>query len=86
MGSEADMGLGKQAKTLTKGQIEAVLGYIAKTRYPERNRVIFLLSLRARNKAAILLKSLDALKLTIDELTEATQIGEPDTLLSVRTC
>ena len=25
------MGLGKQAKTLSKGQIEAVLGYFAKT-------------------------------------------------------
>jgi hypothetical protein len=28
------MGLGKQAKTLSKGQIEAVLGYLAKTRHP----------------------------------------------------
>ena len=40
------MGLGKQAKTLSKGQVEAVLGYLAKTRWPTRNRVIFLLSAR----------------------------------------
>ena len=38
------MSLGKQAKTLSKGQIEAVLGYLAKTRHPARNRLIFLLS------------------------------------------
>jgi integrase len=45
------MGLGKQAKTLTKGQIEAVLGYLAKTRWPTRNRVIFLLSAKAGLRA-----------------------------------
>jgi hypothetical protein len=31
------MGLGKQAKTLSKGQVDAVLGYLAKTRWPTRN-------------------------------------------------
>src|ERR1700719_842053 len=41
------MGLGKQAKTLSKGQVEAVLGYLAKTRNPARNRLIFLLSAKA---------------------------------------
>jgi len=45
------MGLGKQAKTLTKGQVEAVLGYLAKTRWPTRNRVIFLLSVKAGLRA-----------------------------------
>jgi integrase len=45
------MGLGKQAKTLNKGQIEAVLGYLAKTRWPTRNRVIFLLSVKAGLRA-----------------------------------
>jgi len=45
------MGLGKQAKTLTKGQVEAVLGYLAKTRWPTRNRVIFLLSTKAGLRA-----------------------------------
>jgi integrase len=45
------MGLGKQAKTLSRGQVEAVLGYLAKTRWPTRNRVIFLLSVKAGLRA-----------------------------------
>jgi hypothetical protein len=45
------MGLGKQAKTFTKGQVEAVLGYLDKTRWPTRNRVIFLLSVKAGLRA-----------------------------------
>lgn len=45
------MGLGKQAKTLTKGQIEATLAYLAKTRWPTRNRLIFLLSAKAGLRA-----------------------------------
>src|ERR1700712_490798 len=45
------MGLTKQAKTLTKGQVEAVLGYLATTRWPTRNRLIFLLSVKAGLRA-----------------------------------
>ena len=45
------MSLGKQAKTLSKGQVEAVLGYLAKTRNPVRNRLIFLLSAKAGLRA-----------------------------------
>jgi integrase/recombinase XerD len=45
------MALGKQAKTLTKGQIEAVLGYLASTRHPKRNKLIFLLSVKAGLRA-----------------------------------
>ena len=45
------MSLGKQAKTLSKGQTEAVLRFLSKTRYPLRNRVIFLLSLKAGLRA-----------------------------------
>lgn len=45
------MSLGKQAKTLSKGQTEAVLGYLATTRWPTRNRVIFLLSVKAGLRA-----------------------------------
>lgn len=45
------MGIGKQAKILSKAQIEAVLGYLARTRHPERNRVVFLLSVRAGLRA-----------------------------------
>jgi len=51
MGSEDQMGLGKQAKTLSKGQVDAVLGYLAKTRWPTRNRLIFLLSVKAGLRA-----------------------------------
>jgi integrase/recombinase XerD len=45
------MPLGKQAKTLTKGQIEAVLGYLASTRHAKRNRLIFLLSVKVGLRA-----------------------------------
>ena len=45
------MGLKRQAKILTKGQTEAVLAYLTSTRYPERNRAIFLLSVRAGMRA-----------------------------------
>ena len=45
------MSLGKQAKTLTKPQIDAVLGYLTNTRYPVRDRVIFLLSVKAGLRA-----------------------------------
>lgn len=45
------MSLGRQAKTLTRGQVEAVLGYLAQTRHPLRNRVIFLSSAKAGLRA-----------------------------------
>ena len=45
------MGLGKQAKTLTKAQVDAVLGYLSNTRHPARNRVILLLSVKAGLRA-----------------------------------
>lgn len=45
------MTLGKQAKPLSKGQIEAVLGYLTKTRHPIRNRLMFLLSIKAGLRA-----------------------------------
>jgi integrase len=45
------MSLAKQAKTLSKGQVDAVLGYLAKTRWPTRNRAIFLLSVKAGLRA-----------------------------------
>ncbi|QDW35832.1 site-specific integrase [Bradyrhizobium sp. KBS0727] len=65
------MGLGKQAKTLTKGQTEAVLGYLAKTRWPTRNRVIFLLSVKAG------LRAKEIAKLTWRMVTDARgQIGD----------
>jgi len=48
---EKSMSLGKQAKTLTKPQMDAVLGYLTSTRHPVRNRVIFLLSVKAGLRA-----------------------------------
>jgi integrase len=43
--------LGKQAKTLTKVQIQVTLGALANTRYSARNRVILLLSVNAGLRA-----------------------------------
>ena len=45
------MSLGKQAKILNKPQTEAVLAYLSSTRHPVRNRVIFLLSVKAGLRA-----------------------------------
>lgn len=45
------MSLGKQAKPLTKGPIDAMVSYLAKTRHPTRNRLIFLLSIRVGLRA-----------------------------------
>ncbi|QDM19165.1 site-specific integrase [Tardiphaga sp. vice352] len=45
------MSLGKQAKTLSRGQAEAIFRYLMKTRYPIRNQAIFLLSLKAGLRA-----------------------------------
>ncbi|MEW6639020.1 MAG: site-specific integrase [Pseudomonadota bacterium] len=70
------MALGKQAKVLAKGQVEATLGYLAKTRYPERNRVIFLLS----SKAGLRAKEIACL--TWDMITEAT--GEIGSAIALR--
>lgn len=36
---------------LSKGQIDAVSGYLARTRWPTRNRVIFLLSIKTGLRA-----------------------------------
>jgi len=45
------MSLGRQAKTLSKAQIEAVVGYLNSTRYPLRNRIILFLSVKAGLRA-----------------------------------
>lgn len=45
------MALGKQAKVLTKQQVDALYLSLALTRAPERNRLIFLLSLKAGLRA-----------------------------------
>ena len=43
--------LGKQAKILSAAQAKLVLAYLSQTRHPARNKVIFLLSLRAGFRA-----------------------------------
>jgi integrase/recombinase XerD len=43
--------LNRQAKVLRSGQIRAVLDHLTRTRHPTRNRVIFLLSLKAGLRA-----------------------------------
>jgi len=45
------MGLGKQAKILSKVQVDTVLSYLTNTLTPERDRVIFLLSRKAGLRA-----------------------------------
>jgi integrase/recombinase XerD len=45
------MALGKQAKILSKPQADAVLAYLSTTRYPLRDRVVFLLSVKAGLRA-----------------------------------
>lgn len=69
------MALAKQAKILSKAQQEAVLAYLASTRYPARDRVIFLLSVRAGLRA----KEIAALKWEM--ITDAE--GEISDLISL---
>jgi len=45
------MGIGKQAKTLTNKQIESILNHLSRSRLPQRNQVIFLLSVKAGLRA-----------------------------------
>ena len=47
---------GKQAKTLADEQIEALLQYAKASRYPERNRLIVLLSVKAGLRAGEIAK------------------------------
>src|SRR2546422_10878641 len=42
---------GKQAKIVSPTQERAILGYLATTRYPSRDRVVFLLSMKAGLRA-----------------------------------
>ncbi len=45
------MALGKQARTLSRGQVAAMLAYLSTTRHAKRNRLIFLLSIKAGLRA-----------------------------------
>ncbi len=59
------MGLTKQAKTLTSRQTTHLQGFLRATRYPTRNRVILLLSIKAG------LRAKEIAALTWDMLTDA---------------
>lgn len=45
------MSIGKQAKILTPKQQELTLSYLEQTRYPLRNKIIFMLSYKAGLRA-----------------------------------
>ena len=62
---ETIMALGKQAKVVTKPQVDALLGYVGATRHQCRNRVIVLLSVKAG------LRAKEISSLTWDMLTDA---------------
>jgi integrase len=73
------MSLGKQAKSLTKGQVDATLGYLSNTRHPVRNRVIFLLSVKAG------LRAKEIASLTWEMVTDAQgQIGSAIHVIACR--
>lgn len=59
------MALSKQAKLLSRAQSDAVLAFVATTRHPLRNRLIFLLSARAG------LRAKEIAKLTWDMVTDS---------------
>src|SRR3979411_657439 len=59
------------SEDVEQGQVEAVQGYLAKTRWPTRNRVIFLLSVKAG------LRAKEIASLTWRMVTDArSQIGQ----------
>jgi len=78
------MSLGKQAKVLSRAQIEAVLAYLATTRQPLRNRVIFLLSVRAGLRAKEI-ASLSWSMVTSSDGSIAEDIALPNTASKGRT-
>jgi integrase len=62
---------GKQAKIVSPTQERAILGYLVATRYPARDRVMFLLSMKAG------LRAKEMASLTWAMVTDAAgQIGE----------
>jgi integrase/recombinase XerD len=59
------MSLTKQAKTLSRSQISLITSLVQQTRYPIRNRVVFLLSVKAG------LRAKEIASLTWDMVTDA---------------
>jgi integrase/recombinase XerD len=72
------MALSKQAKTLSKSHVDTALAYLTQTRYPIRNRVAFLLSVKAG------LRAKEIASLTWDMVTTADgEIGHAIHLTNV---
>jgi integrase len=72
------MSLSKQAKVLSKAQQDTILNYLETTRYPLRNRVIFLLSARAG------LRAKEIASLTWSMITDASgNVGDAIALQNV---
>ena len=75
----ATMALGKQAKSLSKTQIDVALGYLAASRHPIRNRTILLLSVKAGMRAKeIACLSWDMLTTAEGEIGNAIHRHFPD--------
>ena len=72
------MALGKQAKALSRAQVEGALCYVATTRYPLRNRVMLLLSVKAG------LRAKEIALVTWDMVTNAD--GEVGDAIHLRDC
>ena len=72
------MALAKQAKILTKAQVEAILGYVNAKRHRLRNRVIVLLSVRAGMRAK------EIASLTWEMVTDAD--GEIGNAIHLQNC
>lgn len=66
------MALGKQAKILTKPQLDALIAYVSTRRHPIRNRVILLLSFRAGLRA----KEIAALTWTMVSNADGSLAGD----------
>ncbi|MBV9828186.1 MAG: tyrosine-type recombinase/integrase, partial [Alphaproteobacteria bacterium] len=57
---------GKQAKTLTRSQVAAALRHVRRNRYPQRDRVMILLSVKAGLRAGEIAKLTWPMLLTAD--------------------
>ena len=88
------MALGKQAKVLNRAQTDAVLAYLEKTRHPARNRLIFLLSIRAGLLAkeiaaltwSMVMDKMDASPRTLRCLTVRQKGGQAGPYPSAKSC
>lgn len=67
---------GRQAKVLTPAQVKAVLAHLTTTRYPERDKAMFLLSLRAGLRATEIAGATWSMVLAADGLLKTELVLE----------